>query len=267
MKKEIRKSLDKIKVSSNLENKIMTKTILASKRQSRFKLSYTIGMFIILFAILIISVNADSIEKFIAKIISQGAVITEDGEKHQMYTEVNGIKLQNLDKYEKDKNLDSTIEKIEEDFRITLLKYDFATSSEASFELLTDMEINSERKGMVDRLYIIQINFYNGKYGYSESMGGNYGFSLDIRIIADNASENTIMAHLEEMNTTTGKQTILEYHSENLDTNVLIYKYEHEAPNLEAVFVYKNIRYEISGSFKKELPLDDLKNIIEEMHE
>lgn len=267
MKKEIKSSLGKLKVSKDLENQIMSKTVLSEHKLKKFKLSYILGLFIIIFAFFVISVNAEDIELFIKEIISRGSVITTDGEKHQMYTEVNGVELKNLDKYEKNTYLKSTINEVEENFGITLLKYDSATSNEISFELLTDEEINSERKGMVDRLYIRQSNFYEEGYGYSEGMGANYGFGLTIRIISDNALEHTILGYLEELNITAGKQTIEEYHSKNLDTNVLIYQYENEDPNIEAVFVYKNIRYEITGYFEKEIPLDDLKNIIEKMHE
>lgn len=275
MNKKIKEVYENVVISKDIENKIMDKTV--NKKKSIIpRYVYVVGMLLVFGIFFGTVVDAEDIEKLWVKIFEHGAVLDDEGNRYQMYEEVNGVHYKDLSGKVTDIYIDASIDEVEELVGIKLLKYDKATSNDVEYELITNKEINSKYKERVERIYIRQLDFYKDEqYGWNESIGIHNGFSLSIRMISDKADESTILSYLEEMNTTQGKRVIEEYYSDNLDTKVILYDYvcnydgcnDRDYSEIYAMFVYKNIRYEFSGYFNEEVPIDKLKEMIEDMHE
>lgn len=274
MNKKIKKAYDNVVISKDLENKIMDKTV--NKRKSIIpKYVYIVGILMIFVIFFGTVVDAEDIEELWVRIFEHGAVEDENGGRYQMYEEVKGVHYKDLSGIKTDDYFITTLDEAEKMIGIKFLKYDKSASDEVGCDFITNSEINSKHRGRVERVYVYQPYFYNEGYGWNESIGTNNGFKLLIRTISDKAEESTILSYLEEMNIIRGKRIIEEYYSDNLDTKVLLYDYacdydgcqDREYSELYAMFVYNNIRYEFSGVFNDEVPIDKLKEIIENMHE
>lgn len=276
MKKKIRDSYEKVIIPDYVEKNILNKTVDSKNVIKNYKLAFTVGI-IILFVVFIGGVNAENIESLLARIFDHGAVVDKDGNRYQMYEEVKGVKFKDLSGWTVDKEFETTIGNVEDKLGVKILKYDDATTNEVRCDLITNQVWDSENKGRVERVYLRWLDFYRPEeYGYSDAVGIDYGFSMDVRMISDKAEDSTIMSYLEEMNVMAGKKIIGEYHSDNLDTDILVYKFtcdyegceDREYEDIRSMFVYKNIRYEIAGTFKKgNVQIDKLKEIIENLHE
>lgn len=276
MKKKIRDSYEKVIIPDYVEKNILKKTVDSKSSIKNYKLAFTVGI-IVLFVVFIGGVNAENIESLLARIFDYGAVVDKDGNRYQIYEEVKGVKFKDLSGWPVDEYFETTIEKVEDKLDVKLLKYDEATSDEVDCELISNQVWDSENKGRVERVYLRWLDFYRPKeYGYSDAVGIDYGFSMSIKMVSNKVEESTVMAYLDEMNVMAGKEIIDEYHSDNLDTDVLVYKFtcdyegceDREYDEIYTMFVYKNIRYELSGLFKKgNIPTDKLKEIIENLHE
>lgn len=267
MNKRIKDAYDTINMTKDTENRIINNCINSKKIIRRKRLVWAVSI-ICLFLFLGISVNAKNIEKFWVRVFNMGAIEDMDGERHQLYEEVSGVKFNILDDMPIGKEFVSTVDEVQNMFGIKLLKYDNATSNEIRYEGLKNYQT-----GIIDRLYLRQLDFYVPDiYGWNEKVGGPNGFSLSMQMVSDMANETTIRDYLLELNTMMGKNVLEEYYSDNLQTKVIIYEYEYDYRlngfySLNAIFVYKNIRYVVDGFFDTEPPIDKLKEIIEELHE
>ncbi len=274
MNKKIKDAYEEINMTKEVENRIIEKSIASRSIFRRKKFALVIGA-ICLFLLIGTTVSAEDVESFFAMIFDRGAVTDVDGNRYQMYEEVNGVHYNDLSHITSDDYMVTTLDKIEKLIGVKVLKYDDATSNEYGCDFIANSEINSKHKGRVERVYMYNSDFYTGEYGWNESIGTNNGFNLLIRTISDEAEESTKLSYLEEMNVMKDKHIIEEYHSDNLNTKILLYNYvceydvcqNKDYSELHAMFVYKNIRYEISGYFNDEVPIDKLKDIIENMHE
>ncbi len=268
MNRKIKESYNKIVIPEYVEKSILNKTV-ESKRKN-YRLAFTIGIIVSLL-VFVGSVNADAIDSLLARIFDRGAVVDKEGNRYQMYEEVNGVSFKNLSSWLADKEFDTTINKVEDKLGVKILKYDDVTTNELKCEFITNKVWDSENKGRVERVYLRWFDFYR-----PDEYGHDYGFSMSVKMISDKAEESTIMSYLEEMNVAAGKNVIEEYHSNNLDTDVIIYDFpcdyegckDRENDEIYAMFVYKNIRYEFYGTFKKgDTQINKLKEIIEDLYE
>lgn len=283
MNKKIKDSYSNVVVSKELENKIMKCSLEGKKEFKRHKVSLAIGI-ICLLLFLATRVNAEDIEKFWVRVFNMGAIKDINGKRYQMYEEVKGVKFNDIDlsNIVTEEEFETTVNEVENLVGVKLLKYDNATSNDIRCELMTDKYISSKKKA-IGRIYLRQLDFYRPEiYGWDEINESNYGFSLNIKLVSEAANNQTKLDYLEELNTMACKKIIEKYHSDNLDTDVLIYEYACEGvfendfifkdksySEVEAMFIYKNIRYEMNGIFdvKEGIPVDKIKEIIEELHE
>lgn len=283
MNKKIKDSYSNVVVSKELEDKIMKCSLEGKKKYKRHKISLAIGI-ICLLLFLATRVNASDIEKFLVRVFNMGAIKDINGKRYQMYKNVEGVRVNDIDLSSiiTDDEFETTVNEVENLVGIKLLKYDNATSNEIRCELMTD-KYTSSKKDIIGRIYLRQIDFYRPEfYGWDEINESNYGFSLNIKLISEVANKQTKLDYLEELNIMACKKIIEKYHSDNLDTDILIYEYACEGvyendfifkdksfSEVEAMFIYKNIRYEMNGIFdvKEGIPVDKIKEIIEELHE
>ena len=251
MNKKIKNAFNDIKVNEDLERKILNMTINKKDNQQRkWKLSYTLASIFLVGVLSLGVVYAQEIKNFITSFSTN--------------INVENNKSINLSDNVKFKNISSDALKVDTNNPYQM-NYD-AIEKNLGFKILKLKDNNT------DEIYYSTYLNDNGQIGridlwipYFVRENDNKYISVSASMLNKNADEKYILAFKEGLDASGGKDNFEEYHSNNLNTKIIVYSYSNKNENslsLKATFVYDDILYIFTG---KNMNNNELVNYINKL--
>ncbi len=244
MKNKINDSYKSIQISNDLENKIIEKTI--NKRKFNYKkLSYSLGLIILVFTISFSIVYAKQIVEFF-KSWSTG-VEFEDGTKVTLIENAN-FKEINKNARKSENLISMTHDEVEHNLGFHILDYEHTSSKSIGYSTY----LNSN--GSIGLIYLWWADFIDNTNGKN--------ISVSISILNKGAEDRYVYPFLEGKDATGEKELEQVYEIKNLNTKAVIYGNIWDKRRLTASFVYDNVYYQfISYNYTK----DEIIEILEQL--
>ena len=244
MKNKINDSYKSIQISNDLENKIIEKTI--NKRKFNYKkLSYSLGLILLVFTISFSIVYAKQIVEFF-KSWSTG-VEFEDGTKVTLIENAN-FKEINKNARKSENLISMTHDEVEHNLGFHFLDYEHTSSKSIGYSTY----LNSN--GSIGLIYLWWADFIDNTNGKD--------ISVSISILNKGAEDRYVYPFLEGKDATGEKELEQVYEIKNLNTKAVIYGNNWDETRLTASFVYDNVYYQfISYNYTK----DEIIEILEQL--
>ncbi len=249
MNKKFKEGFANIRVSDELERKVLDMTINKEINKKRLpRLVYASVIIIMLGMFSLTLVYAKEIKEFFQNWSSN--IVFKNGEKQTIVE--NGIFKKipaTAKKSGNDSGIEMTENEIEEMLGFKILGYDKATSKKMFY---TTGLNNDKTIGRIDIWYPEFI------YDNDEK-----NISMYISMLNENADSGYVYAFQEGLDASGGKDLEKTYNSANLSVKVIMFSNDWSKERLTATFCYDNVLYELIGHNITE---EEMINIIENLH-